>query len=187
MPFNGGFGPLLSAVYRLSRPVPSLTREVTAILQQVDPEGATPRFDSLDDLVAKDASTMRTSLELLASLALVALLLGLSGIYSVVAYGTERRFHEIGIRMAVGARPGDILGLILKSAAAQAVLGITFGVLLSAFTTGFLSSQLYKTSPLDPLTFIAVVAIMAACAVGAAVVPAGRAAAARPSSTLRYE
>jgi ABC-type antimicrobial peptide transport system permease subunit len=142
---------------------------------------------SLSDLMAEDASSMRTSLQLLGALAAVALILGLCGIYSVVAYGTERRFHEIGIRMAVGARPWNIVSLVVSGALLQSVIGVAFGLLLCALTTRLLATQLYKTSPLDPPTLVAVVAVVIACAGCASLIPAIRAAFARPSVTLRYE
>lgn len=187
MPFNGGFGPYLGAVIRTAHPVPSLAKDVSAALRRASSMPANVQVTSLDDLVAQDASGMRTSMELLGALAAVALILGLCGIYSVVAYGTERRFHEIGIRMAVGARPWNIISLVVGGALVQCAIGVAFGLLLCALTTQLLATQLYKTSPLDPPALTSVVAIVIACAAFASFIPACRAAFARPSSTLRYE
>jgi ABC-type antimicrobial peptide transport system permease subunit len=160
---------------------------VSAILRRAQPDAGDVSFKSLDDYVAADAAGVRTSLELLGALAAVALLLGLCGIYSVVSYGTERRFHEIGIRVAVGARPQNILSLIVSNALLQGTIGVGAGIVLCAFTTRLLSSELYKTSPLDPATLVGVVAVMIGCTAIAALIPACRAALARPASTLRYE
>ena len=187
MPFNGGFGPYFGVVIRTAHPLPSLAKDVSAILRGASTLPATVQVTSLDDLVAQDASGMRTSMELLGALAAVALILGLCGIYSVVAYGTERRFHEIGIRMAVGARPWNIISLIVGGALVQCAIGVALGLLLCALTTQLLAGQLYKTSPLDPTALAAVVALIVACAGCASLIPACRAAFARPSSTLRYE
>lgn len=187
LPYNGGFGPFYGFVIRTSKQVPGLTRQISAIVRRAQVGPVTVSVTPLDDLVAKDASATRTSLDLLGALACVALLLGFCGIYSVVAYGTERRFHEIGIRMAVGARAGDIVALILANALLQCVLGVAVGVLLCAFTTRLLVSQLYHTSPLDARTLIGVAAILIVCTAVAALIPACRAAFARPAFTLRYE
>jgi putative ABC transport system permease protein len=187
MPFTGGYGPYFGVTLRTAHPVASLAKDVSAILRSASPMPANVDVTSLDDLVAQDASGMRTSLELLGALAAVALILGLCGIYSVVAYGTQRRFHEIGIRMAVGARPWNIISLVVGNALAQSAAGVAFGLVLFALTAQLLASQLYKTSPLDPFTLAGVVALIIACAGCAALIPACRAAFARPSSTLRYE
>ncbi len=187
MPFNGGFGPYFGVVLRTAHPVPSLAKDVTQVLRSASAMPAAVAVRSLSDLMAEDASSMRTSLQLLGALAAVALLLGLCGIYSVVAYGTERRFHEIGIRMAVGARPWNIVSLVVSGALLQSAIGVAFGLVLCALTTRLLATQLYKTSPLDPPALIAVVAVVIACAGCASLIPAIRAAFARPSVTLRYE
>jgi putative ABC transport system permease protein len=187
LPYNGGFGPYYGFAIRVSKPVPNLAAQVSAILRRAQPDAGDVSFKSLDDYVAADAAGVRTSLELLGALAAVALLLGLCGIYSVVSYGTERRFHEIGIRVAVGARPQNILSLIVSNALLQGTIGVGAGIVLCAFTTRLLSSELYKTSPLDPATLVGVVAVMIGCTAIAALIPACRAALARPASTLRYE
>jgi putative ABC transport system permease protein len=187
LPYNGGMGPFYGFAIRTAKPVPNLTSQVQAIVKRAQTAPATVKVDALDDLIAKDASSTRTTLNLLGALAAVALLLGLCGVYSVVAYGTERRFHEIGIRMAVGARARNIVSLILGSALLQAVAGIAAGVVLCAFTTRLLQEQLYQTSPLDAGTLIAAAGVLVACTALAALLPACRAAFSRPVSTLRYE
>jgi ABC-type antimicrobial peptide transport system permease subunit len=187
LPFNGGFGPYFGILIRTAHPVPALARQVAAAITRQNPSAGTVSLSSLDDLIAKDASGMRTSLELFGALAAVALLLGLCGIYSVVAYGTERRFHEIGIRLAVGARPWNIISLIIGDALVQGAIGVVAGLVLCGLTMQLLASQLYKTSPLDPPSLAAVIALIIACTGCASAIPAFRAAFARPSATLRYE
>ena len=185
--YNGGFGPYYGIAIRTSGPVANLAAEVSRIVKHAEPGAGPVTVDSLSSIIANGASAMRMSLELLGVLAAVALLLGLCGIYSVVAYGTERRFHEIGIRMAVGARPSDILMLVVRSALVQGVFGVVAGIVLCAFTTRMLQDDLYKTSALDPLTLIVVMLVLIACTGIAAFIPACRAAFSRPSATLRYE
>lgn len=187
LPYNGGFGPFYGFAIRTSKEVPGITKQITAILHREQRGPGTVSVVPLDDLIANDASSTRTSLALLGALAAVALLLGLCGVYSVVAYGTERRFHEIGIRMAVGARPADIVRLVLKSSFVQGIAGVVAGLVLCAFTTRLLESELYETSPFDARTLVAVAALLVICTVSAALVPAFRAAFAKPLATLRYE
>ena len=187
LPFNGGFGPYFGFAIRTSKEVPGLTKQIAAILQREQRGAGTVSVTKVDDLIAKDASATRTSLALLGALAAVALLLGLCGVYSVVAYGTERRFHEIGIRMAVGARPRDVLRLVVGNTLVQGIAGVAAGVLLCAFTTRLLESELYNTSPLDARSLIGAAAVLVLCTAGAALVPACRAAFSKPVSTLRYE
>jgi putative ABC transport system permease protein len=187
LPFNGGFGPYYGFAIRTSKEVPGLTKQIAAILEREQRGAGTVSVTKVDDLIAKDASSTRTSLALLGALAAVALLLGLCGVYSVVAYGTERRFHEIGIRMAVGAGPRDVLRLVLGNTIVQGLAGVAAGVLLCAFTTRLLESELYDTSPLDARTLIGASAVLVLCTAGAALVPACRAAFSKPVSTLRYE
>lgn len=187
MPFNGGFGPYFGVVLRTAHPIPTLAKDVTALLRTVNSMPGTVAVQSLDSLVRQNASGMRTSMELLGTLAAVALILALFGIYSVVAYGTERRFHEIGIRVAVGARPWSIVSLIVRSALLQGAVGVIFGLVLCALSTGLLASLLYKTSPLDPASLSAVTVLFLICTACASLIPASRAALMRPSETLRYE
>jgi predicted permease len=186
-PFDGGFGPFYGFVIRTSRDVPGISKQIAQILRHKMRGVGTITVTPLADLIAKDASSTRTTLDLLGAFAAVALLLGLCGVYSVVAYGTQRRFHEIGIRMAVGARPASIVRLVLGSTIVQGAAGVAAGVVLCAFTTRLLDAQLYGTSPLDPRTLVAVAALLVLCMVSAAAIPAGRAALAKPTTTLRYE
>jgi putative ABC transport system permease protein len=186
MPFNGGFGPYFGVVIRTSHPVPSLAKDVSGILERANPTSVVS-VASLQDKIADDAAGTRTSLDLLGALACIALLLGVSGIYSVVSYGTERRFHEIGIRMALGARRRDVIALAVKGAVLQGIIGIAAGVVLCAFTTRLMSDSLYRTAPLDPATLVGAAVVMAAFTALAALVPATRAALTPPSLTLRHE
>jgi putative ABC transport system permease protein len=186
-PFNGLFGPFFTALLRTGRRIPALHAEVTRVMRESDPEGGPVTFDSLDHLVAQDESGIRTSLALLGGLAAAALLLALVGIYSIVAYGVERRFREIGIRMALGAEPGRVLASVIRGALLQASAGIALGLIVSALTTKYLASQLFETSPLDPPTLIGVAALLAFCTALAALVPGIRAAITAPAAILRYE
>lgn len=107
--------------------------------------------------------------------ALLALGLAASGIYGVLAYRTQLRTHEIGIRMALGAARGDVLWLILWQGLRLAAVGIALGIVLAAGLTRFISAQLYGVSAADPLTFLAVALLLAVVAGAASSLPALRA------------
>jgi ABC-type antimicrobial peptide transport system permease subunit len=107
--------------------------------------------------------------------ALLALALAASGIYGVLAYRTQLRTHEIGIRMALGAGRRDVLWLILRQGLRLAVLGISLGLVLAVALTRFISAQLYGVSPADPLTFSLVTLLLILVAGAASSLPAFRA------------
>jgi len=118
---------------------------------------------------------------------LLSLLLAAVGIYGVVAYTTRQRTREIGIRMAIGAKPGDIFRLVLKHGLRLAVSGIAVGLLLSALLTRFLRGMLYGVSNMDIPTIAAVSILLCAVTLTACFLPARRAARVDPNIALRYE
>ena len=120
-------------------------------------------------------------------LAALALLVACIGIYGLLSYQVTRRTREIGIRMAFGARPGDILGLMLRQAVALTAIGALIGVVASLVLTRYLQSFLFGVKPSDPLTLVAVSIVLAATAVLASFVPARRAAKAYPMVALRHD
>jgi len=107
--------------------------------------------------------------------ALLAPLLAASGLYGVLAYRTQLRTHEIGIRMALGAGRRDVLWLILRQGLRLAALGIALGIVLTVALTRFISAQLYGVSPADPLTIVLVTLLLATVAGAASSLPAIRA------------
>jgi predicted permease len=129
----------------------------------------------------------RFLLFLVALFAAVALGLAALGIYGVIAFSVARRTQEIGIRMALGARPGDVLRLIIGEAARMAAIGIVIGVVFSLMLTRLMSSLLFDVRATDPWTFAAVAAVLTAVALLASYVPARRAMRIAPEAALRYE
>jgi putative ABC transport system permease protein len=117
----------------------------------------------------------------------VALFLAALGIYGVMAHSVARRTHEIGVRMAVGARTRDVVGLVLREGGRLAALGGALGLLAALALTRLLESLLFGVSPTDPLSFAAVVAFLSACALLGCWLPARRAARVDPVIALRYE
>lgn len=129
----------------------------------------------------------RLAATMVGSFGLLALLLATVGIYGVVAFATRQRTHEIGIRMALGAKRGDVLRMVVGQGLKLAIVGVIIGVAGALALTQFLSSLLYGVTPTDPLTFIAVSLILIAVALAACYVPARRAAKVDPMVALRYE
>jgi putative ABC transport system permease protein len=123
----------------------------------------------------------------LSAFAVVALLLALLGVYGVLSYSTSRRTHELGIRMALGAVPGDLVRMVLGSGFALTLTGLTAGLAGFLLLARLLSTILYGVTPRDPLTVVVGVAILALGAALAAYIPARRAARVDPVEALREE
>jgi len=124
---------------------------------------------------------------LVATFAAIGLLLVTLGVYSVIAYTTSRRTHEIGIRMALGAAPADVLKMVLKHGLALVVPGIAIGILVSFALSRAVVSQLWGVSPYDPLSAVSVVVLLLAIGLLACWVPARRATRISPVTALHYE
>jgi ABC-type antimicrobial peptide transport system permease subunit len=136
-----------------------------------------------------DQSMARTSftLVILAIVGGMALLLGIVGIYGVIAYAVSQRTREIGVRMALGAQPITMLPVFLRQGLLLAVIGVGVGLAVAAGLTRLMSSLLFGVSAVDPLTYAAVSALLIAAAVLASYVPARRAMAINPIEALRVE
>lgn len=178
---------VFTVVMKTSRDDPRLAMEISALAQQYFPEYRAPQVTSLDQALADNSAIARTSLAMLATLAVIALLLAVAGIYGVVAFSVERRYHEIGIRRALGETHGRLLSRIIGSSIAQAALGIALGVVAAAFGVRAIEHQLFKTQPFDPASFALTAVLLLVCAVVASAIPAWRALRIDPARTLRYD
>ena len=143
--------------------------------------------ETMESIVAHDLASMRFSIILLGTFAALALLLAMIGIYGVMSYAVGQRTHEIGIRMALGAKPSDLLAMVVKQGSRMALIGIVIGVLGAALLTRAMSSMLAGVSATDPITFtfVALLLMMMACA--ACLIPARRATRVQPLEVLRYQ
>ena len=145
--------------------------DIGAIPEFVDATLAQPRFQTL----------------LLALFSGLALTLAAVGIYGVISYSVIQRTHEIGIRMSLGAQPGQVLRLVMGQGAKLALAGIAVGIAAALALTRLMRSLLFEVSPADPLTFAAIAALLVAVALAACYIPARRAMRVDPMTALRYE
>jgi putative ABC transport system permease protein len=156
-------------------------------IQDVFPRQSIYHAGTLDSLVGATLVERRFHLVVLAAFSLVALVLATIGIYGLIAFSTRQRTGEIGVRLALGARPADVVGLIVGQALRLALPGVTLGVGGALLLTRFMERMLYGVTPTDFVTFAQITGLMIIVCAAAAFQPARRAAAADPVATLREE
>jgi ABC-type antimicrobial peptide transport system permease subunit len=117
----------------------------------------------------------------------LAVCLAMAGVYGVMAYVVGQRLNEIGLRMALGATPGDVLGMVLKQGLALAGAGVVLGLAGAVAATRLLTSFLFEVKPGDPVTYVSVAVLLALVAMAASYLPARRATKIDPLAALRQE
>jgi predicted permease len=163
--------------------LPVLRREVRALNARIP--AANPR--SMTEVLTSSAGRTSFTMVVLGAASLVALLLGIIGIYGVVSYVVSQRTREIGVRMALGAAASSVRGMVLRQGLAVAGIGVVAGLVAAFAFSRLLTSLLYGISAVDPLTYAAVAALLAAVAAVASWLPAVRAAGVDPAEALRNE
>src|SRR6202521_4759352 len=165
----------------------NLAISVRQALAEIDPNQPVTNIMTMEDVLSASLGDYRFYMELLGIFAGVAVLLAAVGIYGVMSYSVSERTHEFGIRMALGARPGDVLGLVAKLGLKLTSIGVAIGVALALGVTRLISTFLFGVKPTDPLTYAAVALGLAAIALLACYIPARRAIKVDPLVALRYE
>jgi len=153
----------------------------------IDPRVPITEMTTLVDAMAGTMSRPRFNLVLLASFAVVGLLLAAIGIYGVISYSVGQRTHEIGLRMALGALPADIRRAVVGEAMALAGIGLALGVGGALVLTRLMRSMLFEVSPADPASFVVTIVVLGGTALAAAWLPARRAMRVDPMVALRAE
>jgi putative ABC transport system permease protein len=163
----------------------SLGNPIRAAARALDPGVPVSSVMTLDALVGTSTAQRRFSTTLIAGFALLALLLAGIGIYGVISYAVSERTFEIGIRMALGAERGEVMGLVVGDGVKLTVIGIAIGAVGSAALARVMSSLLVGAPPVDFVTLGGVAAVLALVAVGASAMPARRASSVNPTEALR--
>jgi putative ABC transport system permease protein len=165
----------------------ALAPAVRRTIAEIDPTQPIVKIATMEDVVSASTSQRRLALALFGTFAAAALLLAIAGIYGVLAGTVSERTREIGVRSALGATPGKLIGLIVGQGGRLAALGIALGLAGSFALTRYLQSLLFGVAPNDLMTLAGVCVLLAAVTLAACLVPAARAARVDPSTALRSE
>jgi ABC-type antimicrobial peptide transport system permease subunit len=165
----------------------SLEPEVRKLVASMDPDIPVTDIRSMQDLISMRLAQPRFATVLFGTFAILSLILTVVGLYGVMAYSVSQRTREIGLRFALGAERGVVLGMILRAAAGLLGTGIAIGIAATLVFGPILSEMLYGTGPRNPAVLLVVCAVMALAGLLAAYVPAARAASIEPMRALRTE
>ncbi|HEX3469983.1 MAG TPA: FtsX-like permease family protein, partial [Silvibacterium sp.] len=182
-----GFGLKEVLLVRTASDPQSIVPVVRNAVRELNSTQPIYHVQTIDEVLSDSLARQKMTATLLGIFALVALTLAAIGIYGVLAYSVAQRTREIGVRMAVGARREDILHLVLSEAAKYAIVGISVGLAAAFACARLLSSLLFKTSTVDPLSVFITIGALAAIAALAVSIPARRAASVSPTEALRAE
>jgi putative ABC transport system permease protein len=178
---------MMTLVLRTNGSAPGLPATIRDIIHSTEKSVFFETIYGYDATIAYSWVQQRFNMILFTLFAAMALLLAAIGIYGVMSYSVSQRTHEIGIRMALGALPRDVLRLVLTQGARVVGLGLVLGTLVSLAATRLLSALLFNTSPYDPVTFGVILVVLSAVALFACWFPARRATKVNPMIALRSE
>lgn len=176
-----------NVVLRTSAKTTSMMSTVREKISSINSSQVVYGVQNMEDIIADSQSSRRFSMILLSGFAAIALLLATIGIYGVVSYLVNQRTHEVGIRMAMGAQPADILRIVLGQGGKMALIGIVIGVCASFALTRLMAKLLFGVSATDPLTFLGVALLLFGVTMAACFIPAQRAMRVDPMVALRHE
>jgi putative ABC transport system permease protein len=179
--------PGVSLVVSTRIPPESVVSDVRKAIHQVNPAQAIFNVKTMQRVIAESLADLKLYLWLLGLFAALALALAVAGVYGVISYTVTARIHEFGIRVALGADSGKVLGLVLWHGGVLVAVGLVLGVAGALGLTRLLKSLLFGVTPTDPATFVIVSIVLALVALTACLVPARRAMRVDPMVALRYE
>jgi ABC-type antimicrobial peptide transport system permease subunit len=156
-------------------------------IRRVDANQAIYNVKSMEQVLAEETSGVKSAATVMSIDAAIALLLALMGSYSVASFFVAQRTQEIGVRVALGASPGSILRMVLTQTARTSTLGLAVGLVVAVALSAIMSRTLFHAVAVEPVTFVALTAMLGASALLAAYFPARRAARVDPAITLRGE
>jgi putative ABC transport system permease protein len=174
-------------VIRSQLPPKAISSMVETLLRTAEPDLVASDFHTMGELYSAAAAQRRFQATMLTAFAAIAMLLGMVGIYGLLAYSVKQRTAEIGVRIALGASRQRVLGMIVRQGLQLAVIGVMLGLAGALALTRILGSSLYGVSAFDPFTFAAAPVLLLLAAIAACLIPAMRAASVDPMRTLRYE
>jgi putative ABC transport system permease protein len=181
----------MTVVLRTSNDPTALAGVVKEEVRAIDPDLPIFNIQTMEDIRANLVAPQRLYMVLMGVFAGVALILATVGIYGVMSYSVTQRTHEIGIRMALGAQPRDVMKLVVGQGMMLAIIGVVVGVggglALVKVISSLLSSMLFGVAATDAMTFASIAVALTAVALAACAIPARRAMKVDPMTALRYE
>jgi predicted permease len=187
LPLAQMFRPRLTLHVRTTAAPAAFAAQVRDAVREVSPGLPTYNPATLADYMARSLARERTTARLLAAFSGLALAIAAVGIYGMLAYAVARRTRELGVRMALGARPADLVWMVARQGAVLIGTGVLCGVVAALVLTRLVKAYLFGVTPTDPLAFAAAVALLAVVALVATVIPARRATRIDPLLALRSE
>jgi putative ABC transport system permease protein len=165
----------------------AMAAPLRALVHSIDKDQPIENFRTMEQVVSSSVAQSRSLTIMLGVFASLALALAAVGVYGVVSFSVTQRTREVGIRMALGAQPGDIVRLVLRQGMTLALIGVAVGVLGSFAVTRAISGLLYHVSATDPITFIVISLLLTCVALVASFIPARRATKVDPMVAVRHQ
>jgi ABC-type antimicrobial peptide transport system permease subunit len=175
------------AVLEMQGSTEGLEPQVRHILSDIDPNLTLLKVQTLQDQVDAEFDQQRAVAQMTGMFGILALILAAVGLYGVTAYSVERRTSEIGVRIALGANRGNVVGIVLRGAFLQILIGLVIGIPISIGCARLIAAQLYHVKGWDPLVLSGSILALGLCALIASIIPARRAASINPVTALRTE
>jgi putative ABC transport system permease protein len=187
-PFLGlGFGRTMNFIIRTQLEPAGLTESARGVIAGINPALPVSNVKTMDTIIAESVAANRFNMSLFGLFAVIAMSLTIVGVFGVMNYAVTQRTQEIGIRMALGAQPGQVRSLILKQGLTLSAVGLGIGLGSCLLVTHWLASMLFSVSPKDPFILAAVAVLLAVVALLTCYIPARRATKVDPIIALKYE